>query len=360
MENNLKKQEKTVEEMVPKEYHEFLDVGEKAARFPESKAWDHKINMKEGFEPKSFKNYNLTPEEQVKLDKFLKEILEKGYIRSSQSPMASPFFFVKKKDGKLQPCQDYRYLNDWTVKNAYPLLLISELMDKLKGAKCFSKMDVQWGYNNIRIKQGDKWKAAFKTNKGLFEPTVMFFGMCNSPATFQSMMDMTFEDIIEKGCTVIYMDDIMNFSNNLDTLEQLDKDILRQLQENNLYLKPTKCEFKKTQIEYLGMVITEAKISMDSIKLKGIQDWPAPTTVKEVQSFLGFGNFYRKFINKFSELAAPLNGLLKKDKIFDWTTECQKSFDTLKQQFTAEPVDEHAGTLLPLNRHFAIFCVPHK
>ena len=166
----------------------------------------------------------------------------------------------------------------------------------------------------------------------------MFFGMCNSPATFQSMMDMMFEDIIERGCTVIYMDDIMNFSNNLDTLEKLDKDVLQQLQENDLYLKPTKCKFKKTKIEYLGMVITEGKITMDSVKVKGIQDWPAPTTVKEVWSFLGFGNFYRKFINKFSELAAPLNKLLKKDKIFNWTSECQESFDTLKQWFTAEPV----------------------
>ena len=252
--------------------------------------------------------------------------------------MASPFFFIKKKDGKLQPCQDYRYLNDWTVKNAYLLPLISELMDKLKGAKHFSKMDVRWGYNNIQIRQGDEWKVAFKTNKGLFKLTVMFFGMCNSPATFQSMMDVTFEDIIEQGCMVIYMDDIMNFSNNLDTLERLDKDVLQQLQENDLYLKPTKCEFKKTKIKYLGMVITEGKISMDSVKLKGIWDWPVPTTVKEVQSFLGFGNFYRKFINKFSDLAAPFNGLLKKDKTFDWTPECQTSFDTLKQLFTAELV----------------------
>ena len=120
--------------------------------------------MKEGFEPKSFKNYNLTPEEQVELDVFLKEILEKGHIRPSQSPMASSFFFVNKKDGKLRPCQDYRYLNDWMIKNAYLLPLISELMDKLKGAKYFSKMDVQWGYNNIQIRKGDEWKAAFKTN----------------------------------------------------------------------------------------------------------------------------------------------------------------------------------------------------
>ena len=130
----------------------------------------------------------------------------------------------------------------------------------------------------------------------------------------------------------------MNFLNNLEILENLDKDVLQRLQENDLYLKPTKCEFKKTKIEYLGMVIEEGKITMDSVKVKGIWDWPALTTVKEVRSFLGFGNFYRKFINKFSELAVPLNGLLKKDKKFNWTPECQMSFDTLKQQFMVEPV----------------------
>jgi hypothetical protein len=133
--------------------------------------------------------------------------------------MASPFFFVKKKDGKLRPCQDYRYLNEWTIKNAYPLPLISEIMDKLKGAKYFTKFDVRWGYNNIRIKEGDEWKAAFKTNRGLFEPTVMFFGMCNSPATFQAMMNTVFADLIEEGITIIYMDDILIFTTLKELLE---------------------------------------------------------------------------------------------------------------------------------------------
>ena len=144
VEENQKKEKKTDKELIPKEYHKYLDVfsKEKAARFPESRPWDHKIEMKEGFEPKSFKNYNLTPVEQLELDKFLKEILEKGYIQPSQSPMASPFFFVSKKDGKLRPCQDYRYLNDWTIKNSYPLPLISDILNKLKGAKYFTKLDI--------------------------------------------------------------------------------------------------------------------------------------------------------------------------------------------------------------------------
>ena len=224
-EANSKKPELTPEQLVPKEYHEYLDVfnEEKANRYPESRPWDHKIEMKTGFEPKSFKTYNLTPEEQSELDKFLKENLDKGYIKLSESPMASPFFFVKKKDGKLRPCQDYRYLNDWTVKNAYPLPLISEIMDKIKGAKYFTKFDVRWGYNNIRIRKEDQWKAAFKTNRGLFELTVMFFGMCNSPATFQAMMDSIFADMIEGCIVIVYMDDILIFAKTQEELEQYTK-----------------------------------------------------------------------------------------------------------------------------------------
>jgi Reverse transcriptase (RNA-dependent DNA polymerase) len=214
IEENSKKTDKTNKQLVPAEYHEYLDIfsKEKAHRFPESRPWDHKIEMKEGFEPKSFKNYNLTPAERIELDKFLKENLEKGYIWPFQSPMASLFFFVSKKDGKLRPCQDYRYLNDWTVKNSYPLSLILEIMDKIKGAKYFTKLDVHWGYNNVQIRKGDEWKAAFKTNKGLFEPTVMFFGMCNSLATFQAMMDNIFMTIIDNQLVIVYMDNILIFA----------------------------------------------------------------------------------------------------------------------------------------------------
>ena len=219
---NLKKKVLPVEEQVPKEFHEFLDVfsEEKAARFPEPRSWDHKIEMKDSFIPKSFKTYNLTPQEQIELDKFLKENLDKGYIRPSQSPMASPFFFVDKKDGKLRPCQDYRYLNEHTVKNAYPLPLITELLDKLKGARYFTKLDVRWGYNNVRIRDGDQWKAAFKMNRGLFEPTVMFFGLCNSPSTFQTMMDSYFQEMINEGWPVIYMDNMLLYADTKEELQE--------------------------------------------------------------------------------------------------------------------------------------------
>jgi hypothetical protein len=340
LKHDEKKDDLPLEQQVPEAFHEFLDVFDerKADRFPGPRSWDHKIELKEGFQPKSFKHYELTPEEQKELDQWTKENLEKGYIRPSQSPMASPFFYVKKKDGRLRPCQDYRYLNDWTIKNAYPLPLISELTNKLAGAKYFTKLDIRWGYNNVRIKEGDQWKAAFRTNKGLFEPTVMFFGMCNSPATFQSMMDSLFGDLIEEGIVIIYMDDIFLFAKTQEDLEANTKRVLQRLRENDLYLKPKKCEFAKIRIEWLGMIIEEGKISMDQGKLKGISEWPEPTTVKQTRGFLGFGNFYRRFIRHFSDIAKPLNDLLKKDRKFDWTSVCQKAFDKLKKRFTEEPV----------------------
>ena len=183
-------------------------------------------------------------------------------------------------------------MNEHTVKNAYPLPLIIELLDKLKGVKFFTKLDVRWGYNNVRIRDGDQWKAAFKTNRGLFEPTVMFFGLCNSPATFQAMMDDIFGDMINEGIIIVHMDDIFIFAPDKVTLAKNTRRVLARLQENDLFLKPVKCEFYKTKVEYLGMVIKEGRISMDPGKLRGIRDWPAPTTVKQTQGFLGFGNFY--------------------------------------------------------------------
>ena len=192
---------------------------------------------------KPIKNYNLTLAEQLELDKFLEENLEKGYIWPSQSPMASPFFFVSKKDGKLWPCQDYRYINEWTIKNSYPLPLISDILDKLKGAKYFTKLDVQWGYNNIRIHKGDEWKVTFKTNKGLFEPTVMFFSMCNSPVTFQAMIDDIFVEMINEKLVIIYMDNILIFAKTKKELERITKMVLAKLCEHNLFLKAKKCKF---------------------------------------------------------------------------------------------------------------------
>lgn len=199
-------------------------------------------------------------------------------------------------------------------------------------------MDVRWGYNNVRIKEGDEWKAAFKTKFGLYEPTVMFFRLCNSPATFQAMMDHLFKDPISRGVVIVYMDDILIFAQTKEELKRITKEVLKILQENDLFLKPEKAEFCQTSIEYLGMIIEEGKIAMDKKKLSGILNWPEPKTVKQVRSFLGLGNFYRQFIRHFSKITRPLNDLLLKNKEFVWTKEAQSAFDELKKRFTEAPV----------------------
>ena len=208
-----KQQEKAV---VPAEYSSFsrLFSEEASQRFPPSRPWDHAIELKPNTpDTVDCKVYPMAQHEDKALEEFIDEQLAKGYIRPSKSQYASSFFFIKKKDGKLRPVQDYRRINGYTIRNQYPLPLISDLITDLRGASIFSKLDVRWGYNNVRIKQGDEHKAAFKTRYGLFEPTVMFFGLCNSPATFQTMMNQIYKDVITKhaikGTAIrIYMDDI--------------------------------------------------------------------------------------------------------------------------------------------------------
>jgi hypothetical protein len=281
--------------IVPPQYHSYEDIFTKKDfdKLPERRPWDHAIELTPGFKPTDCKTYPLSQQEQKDLQEFIDENLCTGRIRPSKSPLASPFFFVKKKDGKLHPTQDYRKLNDLTIKNRYPLPLISELVDKLSGTKVFTKMDIRWGYNNIRIKEGNEWKAAFCTNQGLFEPTVMFFGLTNSPATFQSFMNHIFHDLIMQGHVAVYMDDILIFTNDHKQHAQIVKQVLQILCDNDLFLKPEKCVFHVSEVEYLGVIIGHNQVRMDPTKTSAIHDWPTPTKKKELQRFLGFCNFYR-------------------------------------------------------------------
>ena len=331
---------KTFEEIVPPHYHEFKAVFSKESfdELPDRKPWDHAIELKPDPQFHRCKIYPLSPNEQAELDAFLDENLKSGRIRPSKSPMASPVFFVKKKDGSLRLVQDYRKLNDMTVKNSYPLPLISDLVNKLSKAKYFTKLDVRWGYNNVRMKEGDEWKAAFSTNRGMFEPLVMFFGLTNSPATFQTMMNDLFKDVIDQGCVIIYMDDILIFTETLEEHRRMVKKVLEVLAKNKLFLKAEKCSFEQTQVEYLGLLISAGKIEMDPIKIEGVSKWPTPSNVKEVQSFLGFVNFYRRFIQDFSDIAKPLHDLTRKDVAWTWTDSCQKAFDSLKNAITSSPI----------------------
>ena len=327
-------------EHIPPYLRDFHSVFSKESfdELPESKPWDHAVELLPDATPKACKVYPLSVSEQKELDAFLKENLDSGRIRPSKSPMAAPVFFVKKKDGKLCLVQDYRALNAMTVKNKYPLPLIPELIAKLRGAKYFTKLDVRWGFNNVHIKEGDEWKAAFQTNRGLFEPLVMFFSLTNSPATFQTMMDDIFEELITEGVVVVYMDDILIFTEDLEEHQKVTRRVLEILEKHKLYLRPDKCEFEKTTVEYLGVIISHNSVAMDPVKIAGVTEWPAPTNKKEVQSFLGFTNFYRRFIKDFSEHARPLFDLTRNDFRWCWGTAEQSAFDKLKQSVTAAPV----------------------
>jgi len=282
--------------------------------------------------------YRLTPAENDALKAYIDDHLRKGYIRPSKSPMASPFFFVEKKDHKLRPVQDYCDLNEITIKNATPRPLIPELIDKHHGSQYFTMFDVQWGYNNICIRQGDEWKAAFKCTLGLFEPLVMTFGLCNAPATFQSFMNYIFMDLIDEGHLVVYLDDILLFHTTLTDLHALMHKVFQCLEKYDLYLKLEKCSFDQTSIEYLGVIISEGNVRMDLNKVQGILKWPRPKTVKQIQSFLGFCNFYRHFIHDYSKIAHPLFQLTKVHAPFNWTSSQQNTFMTLIHAFTTAPV----------------------
>jgi len=203
------------------------------------------------------------------------------------------------------------------IPNKYPLPLISELIYDLAEKRPFSKFDIHWGYNNIHIKEGDEYKATFKTSKGLFEPTVMFFGLTNSPATFQTMMDDIFQEEVAQGWLHIYMDDMIIATEDDEILHELRVNhILDKLEKFDLFLKPEKCKFHQREVEYLGVLIGNGMVKMDPVKVQGIADWPTPESVKDVRSFLGFCNFYRAFIKNFSDIAQPLNDLTRKNEQF--------------------------------------------
>lgn len=288
-------EERSIDELIPEEFLQYRSVFAKDSfdQLPPRRPWDHAIELIPGAEPKFSKVYPMNCLEQIELDEFLEEHLRTGHIRPSKSPMGSPVFFIKKKDGGLQLVQDYRALNELTHKNRYPLPLIRELIDKLKGAKYFTSLDIRWGYNNVRMKEGDEWKAAFHTNRGSFEPLVMFFGLCNLPSTFQMMMNEIFHDLISEGKVVIYIDDILIFTKTLEEHKEIVSKVLAQLQQHHLYLKPSKCKFYQTHLSFLGLIISLNHVEMDPIKVAGVAAWPEPTKKKEVQSFLGFINFYR-------------------------------------------------------------------
>ena len=266
------KSEAEAKKLVLEKFHEWIKVFRKkqSERMLTRKLWDHAIDVKEGFMPRKGKVYPLSREKKEEVREFIKEQLRKDYIRLLKSPQMALVFFVGKKDGKKRMVQDYQYLNEWIVKNNYQLPLISDVLENIGTKKMFMKMDLRWGYNNVRIKEGDEWKAAFMTLEGSFEPTIMFFGLTNSPATFQTMMNELLRDLINTGKVVVFIDDVIVGTEMEEGHDELVVEVIKRLEENDLYVKPEKCKWKIREVDFLGVVIGPEGIKMEKEKVKGV------------------------------------------------------------------------------------------
>ncbi|KAI0994896.1 hypothetical protein K3495_g13285 [Podosphaera aphanis] len=338
-------------DFLPKYYHEYLDVFDRkqANSLPPHRSWDHAIELNPGKQPPVARPYSMNQHELKALRDYLEKELSKGFIRVSRSPAAAPVLFVKKANGELRFCIDYRGLNAITIRNRHSLPLISETLSQLSKAKYYTKLDVISAFNKLRIKEGDEWKAAFTCRYGLFEPLVMPFGLCNGPASFQAYINHALQGFLDQFCTA-YMDDILIYSENLNDHRGHVCKVLQRLRETGLQVDISKCSFEATEVTYLGLIVSTDGIRMDPKKVACVQEWPTPRSVRDIQRFLGFANFYRRFIPEFSRLATPLTTLTKKGVQFSWNDRCESAFFRIKQAFTDEIMlahfDPHRQTIL--------------
>lgn len=319
--------------------HEFNDVFPKdlPIGLPPTRDIDHRIELVPGSTPPSQATYRMSPKELDELKKQLQELSDHGFIQPSKSPYGAPVLFVKKKDGSIRMCIDYRALNKVTIKNKYPLPRIDELMDRLQGAKYFSKIDLRSGYHQVRIHNDDVPKTAFRTRYGHFEYLVMPFGLTNAPATFMHLMQLIFAQHLD-NFVIVFLDDILIYSKTEEEHLQHIQKVLKLLRENKLYAKESKCEFMKEEISFLGHVVGRNGISMEADKLKAIVEWPSPKDVHDVRSFLGLAGYYRKFVKDFSRISAGISELMKKDVQFIWSDTQERAFQDLKQAMTKAPI----------------------
>ncbi|KAL0534339.1 hypothetical protein IC582_028629 [Cucumis melo] len=295
------------------------------------------IELEPGTVPISRAPYRIAPAELKELKVQLQELLDKGFIRPSVSPWGAPVLFVKKKDGSMRLCIDYRELNKVTVKNRYPLPRIDDLFDQLQGATVFSKIDLRSGYHQLRIKDEDVPKTAFRSRYGHYEFIVMSFGLTNAPAVFMDLMNRVFREFLDTF-VIVFIDDILIYSKTEAEHEEHLRMVLQTLRDNKLYAKFSKCEFWLKQVSFLGHVVSKAGVSVDPAKIEAVTGWTRPSTVSEVRSFLGLAGYYRRFVENFSRIATPLTQLTRKGAPFVWSKACEDSFQNLKQKLVTAPV----------------------
>lgn len=299
----------------------------------------HVIPLEPGARPIYRPMYRLTMREKEEVEKQVADLLKKGFIEPSSSPWGAPILFVPKKNGQLRMCIDYRALNKVTVKNRYPLPRIEELLDQLQGAVVYSGLDLASGYWQIRVDPQDVPKTAFRTHVGHYQWRVLAFGLTNCPATFQQSMNDVFRDYLGKF-VVVYLDDILVFSKSAAEHERHLRLVLQRLREHKLYARAEKCHFNKPEVEFLGHIVGADGVKVDPRKVKAVEDWPVPTSVHELRSFLGLANYFRRFLQGYSSLVRPLTDLLKNDAgvVRDWDKAAQTAFDGVKHVLTRAPV----------------------
>ena len=288
-------------------------------------------------EPISIPPYRMAPAELRELKAQLEDLLSKGFIRPSISPWGAPVLFVKKKYGSLRLCIDYRQLNRVTIRNQYPLPRIDELFDQLQGSRVYSKIDLRSGYHQLRVQESDVPKTAFRTRYEHYEFLVMPFGLTNAPAAFMDLMNRVFQPYLDRF-VIIFIDDILVYSGSSEEHSEHLRIVLQTLRERQLYAKLSKCQFWLDRVAFLGHVISAEGVSVDPQKIEAVVNWKPPKNVSEVRSFLGLAGYYRKFVEGFSKIAAPLTKLTRKDVKYDWVDACQQSFEELKSRLTSAPV----------------------
>ena len=317
--------------------NEYIDVFGEVRGIPQNRPVEFKIKLMPGTNPIIKKPYRMGPKELVELKHQLEELEEKGFIRSSSSSWGSPVLFVKKHDGTMRLCVDYRDLNKVTIKNKYPLPRIDDLFDQLHGAKIFSRLDLASGFHQMKVAEESIEYTAFNTRYGLYEFLVMPFGLTNAPSYFVDLMNRIFRDFLDKF-VLVFIDDILIYSKTENDHAMHLHLVLSRLREHELKAKYSKCTFWQHEVKFLGHIVSQQGVSVDPSKVIAVQSWSRPRTVTEVRSFLGLAGYYRRFIKDFSRIATPMTKLTKKNQPYVWTEQCEQAFEKLKQALVEAPV----------------------